>query len=82
MRPDRVEGNQNIQIKVDVCEDDKTFTVHAEIPGVKKEDIDVSIDGSRVAISAEARYADDVLTLRLPKKRLSPKSRELPFSEP
>jgi HSP20 family protein len=29
--------------------------VHAEIPGVKKEDIQVSIDGNQVAISAEVK---------------------------
>lgn len=41
------------QIKVDVAEDDKAYTVKAEIPGVKKEDIKVSIDGNLVSISAE-----------------------------
>lgn len=107
MRPVRFEDNQDIQIKVDVSEDDKAFTIHAEIPGVKKEDINVTIDGGQVAISAEvknekevkegervirseryygkvsrafrlnqevddggaeAKYADGVLTLRLPKQ--------------
>lgn len=43
------------QIKVDVSEDDGAYTVKAEIPGVKKEDIDVSIDGNTVAISAEVK---------------------------
>ena len=51
----RFEGSQDVQIKLDVSEDDKAFTVHAEIPGVKKEDIHVSIDGSQVAISAEVK---------------------------
>ena len=53
MRPVRFEGQQDIQIKVEVSEDDKAYTVHAEIPGVKKEDIKVSIDGNLVSISAE-----------------------------
>ena len=43
------------QIKMDVSEDDKAYHVKAEIPGVRKEDIKVSIDGDRVSISAEAR---------------------------
>ena len=40
---------------MDVKEDDKAYIVHAEIPGVKKEDIQVSIDGNQVAISAEVK---------------------------
>ena len=40
---------------MDVKEDDKAYTVHAEIPGVKKEDISVSIDGNQVSISAEVK---------------------------
>ncbi len=42
-------------IKMDVSEDDKTYTVRAEIPGVKKEDIKVSVDGNEVSISAEVK---------------------------
>src|SRR3972149_2265380 len=41
------------QIRMDVSEDDKAYTVIAEIPGVKKDDIQVSIDGNQVAVSAE-----------------------------
>lgn len=54
-RPVRFEGQQEVQIKVDVSEDDKAYTVHAEIPGVKKEDIHVTIDGNQVFISAEVK---------------------------
>ena len=43
------------QIKLDVAEEDKAYTVKAEIPGVKKEDIEVSIDGNQVSISAEIK---------------------------
>jgi HSP20 family protein len=60
MRPVRFEGQQEIQIKLDVSEDDKAYSVHAEIPGVKKEDIHVSIDGSQVAISAEVKSEKEV----------------------
>ncbi|MFA6016061.1 MAG: Hsp20/alpha crystallin family protein [Gallionellaceae bacterium] len=43
------------QIKMDVKESDGKFMVKAEIPGVKKEDIRVSVDGNRVSISAEVK---------------------------
>ena len=42
-------------IKIDLKENDKTYTVHAEIPGVNKEDIKVEVDDNRVSISAEAK---------------------------
>ncbi len=41
------------QIRMDVTEDDKGYLVKAEIPGVRREDIKVSIDGNRVSIEAE-----------------------------
>lgn len=42
-------------ISVDVNENDKAYTVKAEIPGVSKDDISVSIDGNQVSISAEVK---------------------------
>jgi len=55
-RPVRFEGQpQQMQIKMDVKENDKTYNVHAEIPGVKKEDIHVTIEGNQVSISAEVK---------------------------
>ena len=95
------------QIKMDIKETDGMYKVKAEIPGVSKDDIHVSIEGNRVSISAEikketeekkgervirsersygmasrsftfadevdqgkaqAKYADGVLELTLPKK--------------
>jgi HSP20 family protein len=95
------------EIKMDLSEDDKAFYVKADIPGVKKEDIHVGIEGNEISISAEvnktteekkgetvlrseryygrcarnftlghdvdeakaeAKYADGVLMLTLPKK--------------
>jgi len=43
------------QMKLEVTEDDKAYTVKAEIPGVKKEDIHISVDGNLVSISAEVK---------------------------
>jgi len=46
------------QIKVDVKETDGGYTVQAEVPGVPKEDIHVSIDGNVVSLRAEVRQMD------------------------
>ena len=55
VRPALLEGQPKMQIKIDVKEDDNAYTVHADIPGVKKEDIQVSVEGNQVSISAETR---------------------------
>ncbi|QPN31009.1 Hsp20/alpha crystallin family protein [Diaphorobacter sp. JS3051] len=47
------------QIKIDVKEDDAAYTVHAEVPGVPKEDIHISIDGNVVSLRAEVRQHDE-----------------------
>lgn len=60
MRPVRFEGQSEVQIKMDVSEDDSAYKVHAEIPGVKKEDIHVHIDGNQVSISAEVKSEKEV----------------------
>jgi HSP20 family protein len=41
--------------RMDVTEEDGAYVVHAEVPGVKKEDINVTIDGNQVAITAEVK---------------------------
>jgi HSP20 family protein len=55
VRPMAFENQPQVQIRMDVKEDDGAYVVHAEIPGVKKEDINVTIDGNQVAISAEIK---------------------------
>jgi HSP20 family protein len=97
-----------LKMRIDVTESDNAYAVKADIPGVKKEDINVSVDGNVVRIDAqtqseketrgdgekvlrseryygsisrafsldqdidasrvEAKYADGVLSLQLPKK--------------
>ncbi|HJV02093.1 MAG TPA: Hsp20/alpha crystallin family protein [Burkholderiaceae bacterium] len=42
-------------IKLDVTESDQAYSVKAEMPGLKKEDIKVDVDGNRVSISAETK---------------------------
>ena len=43
------------RMKVDVAEQNGAYTVTAELPGVKKEDIQVTIDGSQVTLAAEVK---------------------------
>lgn len=47
-------------VKIDVKEQDKAYVVHAEMPGIKKEDIHVNIDGATVSISAERKQEKEV----------------------
>jgi len=102
------------QIKLDVKETDGAYSIRADIPGVKKEDINVKVEGNVVSISAEvkeekeqkkgervvrseryrgsvsraftldhdldektanAKYADGVLELTLPKKSSAAQSK-------
>lgn len=42
-------------VRIDVAADEDSYQVKAEIPGVDKQDIDVSIDGNQVSISAEVK---------------------------
>lgn len=46
------------QIKLDLHERDDAFELQAEIPGVKKDDIQVEIDGNVVSLQAEVRQED------------------------
>ena len=48
------------QFRVDVSENEKAYTLRAEIPGVKKDDISITIDGDTVAIGAEVRNEKEV----------------------
>ncbi len=54
-QPVRTTRGAAAPIKVDVTEKGDTYVVHAEIPGVAKDDIQVTIDGSQVTIAAEIK---------------------------
>jgi HSP20 family protein len=55
-KPVRMEGGRTpITIKMDVTEIDDGYMIHAEVPGVKKEDINVEIEGNEVTITAEVK---------------------------
>ena len=55
VKPFAMPAGAEMSIKLDVKEDDKAYTVRADIPGVKKEDIQVDIDGDMVSVRAEAK---------------------------
>ncbi|MGZ8993723.1 MAG: Hsp20/alpha crystallin family protein [Burkholderiaceae bacterium] len=57
-----VRGNEALQapqIRVDVNEKEDAFVVKADIPGIRKEDIDVSVNGNSLTISAEVKKESD-----------------------
>jgi HSP20 family protein len=58
VRPVAYEGGRNDalpRVKVDVAEKNGAYKVTAELAGVKKDDIAVSIDGSQVTLTAEVK---------------------------
>ena len=55
VKPVTVPAETDLRMKVDVKEDEKSFTVQAEVPGVKKEDIQVDIDGNQISVRAEVK---------------------------
>ena len=62
VRPVDFNGTQQQapSIKMDVKEQGDNYLVHAELPGVKKEDIHVVVDGNQVSISAEIKQEKEV----------------------
>jgi len=61
VRPVRYSGDmpEMQMIKMDVKEGDRDYTIHAELPGVSKEDIHVTIDGNTVSINAEMKKTSE-----------------------
>lgn len=54
-RPMSREFEKAMEMRLDVIEDDKAYKVKIDMPGVKKDDIDVSVEGNQVTISAEIK---------------------------
>lgn len=59
LSPTRADG-QALTIRSDVSETDNAYIVRAEIPGVKKDDIQVTIDGADVTIGADVKRSNEV----------------------
>jgi HSP20 family protein len=45
--------------KVDIKDSENAYVFHAELPGVSKEDLHVTVDGSTVTIAAEIKQHDE-----------------------
>jgi HSP20 family protein len=54
-RPMQLSEEASAEIRIDVSETDKSYLVRAEIPGAKKDDIRVTVDGNFVSIAAEVK---------------------------
>lgn len=57
--PSALDAEPAVKARMDVMEDEAAYTVRAEIPGVKKDDINVTIDGNQVAIAAEVKHTQE-----------------------
>jgi HSP20 family protein len=51
--------NTGMTPRMDVSETDQGYVVKAEVPGVKKEDITVNVDGNQVSISAQCKQESE-----------------------
>jgi HSP20 family protein len=60
VRPVNFEATAPAHLRIDVTENEGGYVVRAEIPGVKKDDINVGIDGNQVEISAEVKHEKEV----------------------
>jgi len=61
VRPVSFEGEHNaVPFRVEITEKDNAYVLRGDLPGVKKDDIDVSVDGDTVAITAEVKTEKDV----------------------
>ena len=57
VRPVADEGRTDVlpRVRVDVAEKNGAYVVKGELPGVRKEDIHVSVDGAQVTLEAEVK---------------------------
>ena len=59
LKPMVMENQPELQIRIDVSEDKNAYRVHADVPGTRKEDIQVTVDGNVVTIRAETKRASE-----------------------
>jgi HSP20 family protein len=55
MRPWHAESELAPELRMDVSEDDKAYTVSMDTPGARKEDIDITVEGNRITVSVEVK---------------------------
>jgi HSP20 family protein len=58
-RPPSSERANAARFRMDVSENEIAYRVRADLPGVRKEDIAVNVEGDTVTISAEVRADED-----------------------
>jgi HSP20 family protein len=54
-----VSNGQALTPSLDIAETDKTYVLKAELPGVSKDDLDVSIKDGLLTINAESKFEHD-----------------------
>lgn len=52
-------GNGSFVPGIDISETDEQFLITAEIPGVKKEDIDINLENGQLTISGERSFKEE-----------------------
>jgi len=60
MAPRAAETPSVVRARMDVVDKGPSYVITVDMPGVKKEDINVSVEGARVAITAETVYETPV----------------------
>jgi len=65
------EGELTGAYPVDISEDEETITVKAEVPGFKREDIDIALDGDMLRITAQRKSEEDKGTKHLSERRFT-----------
>ena len=58
-QPRLLEGVKEPEIKIYVSENENTYAIKADIPGVSKEDIKVDVEGNQVTITAEVKRSKE-----------------------
>ncbi|KAF9393132.1 hypothetical protein CPB97_000034 [Podila verticillata] len=68
---------------VDVNETDKGWNIHAELPGVRKEDIKIDANDNSVTFSAESKSSSDYSrdNIRYQERRFGTYSRTIPLPD-
>jgi HSP20 family protein len=59
LKPMVMENQPELQVRIDVKEDKDAYTVHADMPGMKKDDIQVTVEGNVVTIRGETRRSSE-----------------------
>jgi HSP20 family protein len=59
LTPERAARTVTTRMRIDVIERDNAYVVRADVPGVRKDDIQVTIEGAEVTIAADVKPVAD-----------------------